>query len=229
MTELLQQNHVSCDLYSDDTWREWLPMLQARAEYWAGSFRVSSWLGQERFIADDAVQETALRILERNKRATRGEAGAIEHPERMVVVTELNYLRDQRRHDLRVTRLGTDESLFEGQVVQLQYVVDPSEVAVENAFRESLFFWAAHEIAQFPDKERAALLYDLAVKMSFDDDEPTPLQAAFLEEGIDLRDYADALSDDRKERARHAALLWHAYKRLKELALTHCIQYETAA
>lgn len=228
MTKLLQQDHASCDLYNDDTWQEWLPILQTRAEYWTGSFRVSTWLGQERFIADDAVQEAALRILERDQRVIRGEAGAMQHPERMIIVTELNYLRDERRHDLRMARWGTDESLFEGQVVQLQYIIDPAEVAVENVFRESIFFWVAHEIARFPDKERTALLYDLAVRMSFDD-EPTPLQSAFLEEGIDLRDYVDTLSDDKKERARHAALLWHAYKRLKELALNHCPEYESAA
>lgn len=229
MTEHSAQNLPVCDLTSDSTWRDWIAKLQDHGKFWAFSFNVSAWQGQEQFVADDAVQETALRILERSHRAACGKAPAIEQPERMLVATELNYLRDQRRRDLRLIRNVTDEHSFEAQIASYhQYVVDPAEMAIENVFQESLFFWVAHEIARFPKKERAALLYDLAIRMSFDE-EPTPLQAAFLQEGIDLRDHVHTLPDDKKARTRHAALLWHAYKRLKEQILALYTQYDPAA
>lgn len=221
MTEHAKQDQVSHDLNSNSAWERWLSLLSSRACYWAFSFQVQVWKGQEHCIADDATQETVLRILERSRRAACGEAEPIEQPERMLLVTQINYLRDQRRHDLRVVRISSDEHSFEEEIASYQqYVVDPAEMALDNVFHESLFFWAAHQIAAFPRKVREALLRDLAQRMYFDEGNPTPLQQAFLQEGIHLQDFREPLPTDVKTRTRHAALLHLAYKRLRRLAQT---------
>src|SRR5437588_796673 len=47
----------------------------------------------------------------------------------------------------------------------------------------------------------------------------TPLQRAFLESGIDLREYRQAFPSNPRERSRHDALVNCAYKRVASLRL----------
>jgi hypothetical protein len=74
----------------------------------------------------------------------------------------------------------------------------------------------AREAAAFPDKQRRAILTDIAIRMHFGRRQ-TPLQQAFLEAGIDLREYRQALPSNPRERIRHAALVSYAYKRVASL------------
>ena len=60
------------------------------------------------------------------------------------------------------------------------------------------------------------LLTDLASRMSFDG-QPSALQAAFHVEGIHLEDYRGMRPKTARERSQNAALLNHAYKRLKTI------------
>lgn len=83
---------------------------------------------------------------------------------------------------------------------------------------EQVLEWIAHEIVHFPLKQRQAILIDLANRMHFGA-EPTPLQTAFLQVGIDLQEYRLSLPTDPIERSRHASLLSYAYKRLGQLVL----------
>ena len=73
---------------------------------------------------------------------------------------------------------------------------------------------AARDIAQFPQKTRLALLIELAERAFFDN-EPTPLQKAFLCQGIRLADYQGLKPVDLKLRARHNSLASHAFNRVK--------------
>jgi hypothetical protein len=63
-------------------------------------------------------------------------------------------------------------------------------------------------------KQRIALLIDLANRMDFDV-RPTPLQKAFLEVGIRLQDYQQPIPKVPVERSRHASNTSLAYKRIQ--------------
>jgi hypothetical protein len=95
-----------------------------------------------------------------------------------------------------------------------------SEVATENVYNEWLFLLLAREIAQFPYKQRRAILIDLANRMGFNR-KPTALQTAFSAVGIDLQEYQQPLPQDSIERGRHTSLLYQAYKRLAQLNFFH--------
>jgi hypothetical protein len=85
-----------------------------------------------------------------------------------------------------------------------------------QVYNEGLFRLLAQEIANFPKKQRRALLIDLANRTHYDE-ELMPLQEAFLAVGIDLREYQHLLPDSARERCRHSSLLCHAYKRVAHL------------
>ncbi len=73
---------------------------------------------------------------------------------------------------------------------------------------------AARDIARFPRKTRQALLIELAERTFFDD-EPTPLQKAFLQQGIRLADYQRLKPTDPKLRSQHNSLATQAFNRVK--------------
>ena len=66
---------------------------------------------------------------------------------------------------------------------------------------------------------REAMLIDIAMRMDFGS-KPTPLQAAFLEVGIQLQDYAGLLPHDPFMRSRHASLVSLGYRKLAMLFRT---------
>jgi DNA-directed RNA polymerase specialized sigma24 family protein len=200
---------------SELSWRELYPLLRSLANHFVYSFKVSSWYGQEKDIIEDVVQETAIRVLERVQKAERGEATPIHCLEHMIWTIVRNYCLDIRRHDRRLFHTLTDDYLSEGYIV-LDDQVNLTDEATENAYREDLFILLAYEIANFPDKQRIALLIDLANLMQFDV-QPTPLQKAFLAMGIELKEYQQTLPANRIERSRHSSLLSVAYKRLAQL------------
>ncbi len=200
---------------TDTTWVELYAMLRPVTRHLIYSFNVSSWRGQENDIAEDVVQETALRLFERSEKAKSGEASSICSLKNMAMTTTYNRSVDMIRRDRRLVRVATgntsaklDESITE----QIEY----AEIATENVYRETIFTQAAREIAKFPAKQKHALLVDLANHMSFDT-QPTPLQKAFLAVGIQLRHYQQPLSTDPKDHSRYQSLLQHAYKRLARL------------
>jgi DNA-directed RNA polymerase specialized sigma24 family protein len=215
------------DAKSSSTWQALYPSLRALISRQVYSFRLSSWRGQENEIVEDILQETARRIIEYAQKAEKGEALPIGLFEHLVIVTACNYCKDMRRRDRRFKRLAADTSIVVGESAmssldQTQW----SEEAVELVYQEELFTLLAHEIVAFPNKQRNALLVDLANRMSFDE-QPTPLQKAFLQVGIHLEHYQQPLPDDLRERSKYAALLYYAYKRVAQLA---CIQkYGSAA
>jgi len=129
-----------------------------------------------------------------------------------------NCCKDMRRKDQRLTRLTSDERMSERHVVMSsQYdALDASEIALDNLFREWLYVKLSQDIAKFPEKQRRALLVDLANLMHFDQ-EHTPLQQAFLNQKIRLQDYQQPLPVNSVERTRHSALLSLALKRVGKL------------
>jgi len=220
----LTNSYDTNDLHSEITWRALYPTLRSLARYLVHSARVPSWRGQEEDIIEDVVQETARRLLERAQKAERGEATPIQSLTQMMPVIARNYCKDLRRRDYRLSHvLPSDSSAeaYDGRDEQLHLL----EMITESIQQEMLFKLVAREIASFPDKQRTALLVDLANRMYFDI-QPTPLQRAFLAVGIQLQHYRQSLPADRRERDRYASLLSYAYKRVMHLP---CVQEYIAA
>lgn len=207
------------DLSNATTWAELYPQLRRLAKHLVYSFRVPCWKGQEEDIVEDIVQEIARRIIEYSERAERGEVAPIHSLEHMIVVIVRNYCIDLSRRDRRLVRTSTNDRSAEVHP-DMDDPVTLAEMATENVYQEELFRQLALEIAKFPEKQRRALLIDLANLMQFGK-QPTPLQAAFLAAGIQLQDYQQPLPDNLVERSRHIAILCVAYKRVAKLADLH--------
>jgi hypothetical protein len=144
-------------------------------------------------------------------------AGAGEDPEtgeqEPVKLYQEDYQRLRREH--RLVHLPEEEvtSVYrhEGDAC-----IQMEEEATKNVYDEWLVLQLAREIALLPCKQRRAILIDLANRTCFDD-QPTPLQYAFLAVGIDLQTFQLQLPGDRVERSRHSSLASHAYRRISEL------------
>ncbi len=194
-------------------WEENYTNLHAHARRLVRQFNIPDWCGQEEDVAWDIVQESMRRAYEYTQKAARGEREPVGSLTALLNTVAQNYCRDLRRREWRLNRDLTTTSASFVDRSETRF----SEVAIENAYREQLFRLLAHEIAAFPTKQRKALLTDLASRMAFDEKHST-LQRAFLTEGIHLEEYRNPPVQGEKERTRSAALLSHAYKRLRGLA-----------
>jgi DNA-directed RNA polymerase specialized sigma24 family protein len=212
ITNTVSIDHYTLDLSSDKVWRDLYPSLRSLAQRLVSSFGVQTWQGQKRDIAEDVVQETARRLIEYSQKAGRGEVAPICSIKSLMTAIAYNYCKDLRRHDRRLLRITSSDYSPETVLAANEQAPLP-EVATENVYQEWLFTLAAHEIADFPEKQRKALLIDLANRMHFDT-HPSALQAAFLKVGIRLQDYQQPLPANHTERSRHASLVSYAYKRL---------------
>ena len=201
------------ELSSDLKWSKLYSFLSPRVRQWVHFSGISSWLGQEDDVVDDIVQEAIIRTAIYVHRAECSEAVAVASLERFGLVIARNYFQDLRRRDWRL--IHTDDR-SSGIPVFLSSRSDLSESVPVHIFLESILVMLPAEIIKFPDKQRRALLIDLANRMHFDR-HPTRLQQAFLNVGIQLQDYQQPLPDDPVERSRHASLLSIAYKRVANL------------
>ncbi len=189
-----------------------LPFYVKRLVYSSG---ISSWRGQEEDIVEDIVQETIIRVLTCIRRADCGESTPIGSLKALSIVIARNYYQDLRRRDKRLLHVKTDEQ-SSGVDDVLHCYPDPSELAINNMYLGWLFIKLSQDIVKFPDKQRKALLVDIANLMHFDE-KPTPLQQAFLNQKIRLQDYQQPLPINSVERTRHASLLSLALKRVSKL------------
>ena len=109
--------------------------------------------------------------------------------------------------------ISLDDGMPEDILSQAE-AFNPEEVAINQVYQEWLFMRAARNIALFPQKTKRALLIELAERAFFSD-EPTPLEKAFMREGIRLADYQGLRPANLKLRARHNSLASHAFHRVK--------------
>lgn len=218
MLELRDETIDPGDVSNGDLrWKELCASLHTLARGLIYAFDLPCWRGQEYDLAEDIVQETVLRTLERLRKAERDEAAPILYLQHMMSAIARNYCRDVWRRDRRLLRFVDDDippdaALVAGDTTHF------TDLAVEHVFREALFSQIAGEIAHFPLKQRQALCVDLANRMGFEK-QPTALQAAFEQAGIKLQDYQYPLPQDPRERRQHMSLLSYAYKRLARLFL----------
>ncbi len=217
-------NISSLKTIGEVSWQTLYPLLYSLVRRQVYALRVPVWYGQENDIVDDIVQEAMRRILERIYRAEQGQEVPVQSIEHMIVAIAGNYCRDLRRRDKRLVHQEHNDSslgelMLEG--VRAENTIDLAEEATEQVYQEELFTRLAEAVAQFPNKQREALLMDLANRMAFEE-QPTALQRAFLHVGIQLRDYQKSVSENAKLRAQQIALLHHAYKRVAQVARVQC-------
>jgi DNA-directed RNA polymerase specialized sigma24 family protein len=196
---------------NETCWSESYPQIHAQARRLVHQLKVGHWQGQEEDVAWDIVQESMRKTLEYARKVESGGYEPIQSLTALLTTVVQNYGRDLRRREWRLQRETTHA--FQGFVDNEQNFGD---VAIENVHLEHLFRFLAHEIARFPRKQRQALLMDLADRMAFEE-QPSTLQAAFQAEGIHLEEYRNSYPQGARERNRNAALLNHAYNRLKGL------------
>ena len=200
------------DLMNEAFWEKLYALLKPFALSVVFSAGVASWRGQECDIAQDIVQETLRRCLEHLQKVVRGDAPPVYALEHFMIVVANNYCRDLQRRERRLIHPAPDS--YDGDFMHEQATDSPSDIAIEHVFQEHIFEQIAHEVRHFPEKQQKALLIDQASLMHFGG-EPTPLQRAFIDAGIDMQTYQQELPTSELGRTRHHASLYHAYKRLR--------------
>nr|BBH93823.1 hypothetical protein KTA_20220 [Thermogemmatispora argillosa] len=200
---------------SDLPWEQLYCILRPRVAHWVHSSSLSSWARQRDEIVTDIVQETMIRLLHYARRAERGEVAPIDSLEHLSLIVAYNCFRDLWRRDHCLIYIIQQDCAAQ-RAGALCSDLDQFEAVLDHVFEEWLFSFLAREIVNFPEKQRTALLMDLANRMHFGS-QPTALQRAFLEVGIDLQQYRRELPPDPVERGRHASLLSLAYKRLARI------------
>lgn len=165
--------------------------------------------------AEDVLQETMYRMVEYVCKVERGEVKPIRSLQGLAFTAARNYQYDLWRKKRRIDYWTTGNYSLVMHALG-EETLDAMEMAVENVYREQLFKLLAQEIVRFPPKQKQALLIDLANRMAFGPQQ-TVLQKAFLEVGVDLKQYQQMLPEDPVEYARHSAILNCAYKRIKKL------------
>lgn len=196
---------------SEIDWGEGYPQLHHQTRRFVARMKIANWQGQEEDVTWDIVQESIRKVLEYMRKVERGEEEPVQSLAGLLRITAQNSTLDLRRREKRLFRETTSHTHgFADNEASF------SELATENVYYERLFGILAHEIARFPRKQRYALLTDLAERMAFGE-QPTTLQAAFRAEGIYLEEYRRSRPLSELERNRNAALLYQAYRRLKNL------------
>lgn len=202
------------DICSEAIWKELYHKLDPCVRRFVYSHRFSPSKGQENDVIEDLLQEAVIRVFKYVKRAAEGHVAPIDSIERFGYTIALNVCRDWWRKERHVLLC---QSLDEGvpeDALNRAWVLNPEEVALNLVYQEGIFMKAARDIAQFPQKTQRALLIELAERTFFDA-EPTPLQKAFLQQGIRLADYQKLKPTDPKLRSRHNSLANQALKRVK--------------
>ena len=204
-------------LFSEEIWGNLYLVLKPKVAHWVFTSRMPLWTRQRNEIIEDIIQDALLKTFAYAQRARRGEVRTIDSLESVGSVTAYHCYIDARRRDQRMLPLTQEyDEPIESSITCIE--VDLSEQAIDNIYYELVFMQAARWIVNFPDKQRTALLIDLANRMYFDPFQSTPLQEALASVGIDMRHYKKPLPSDAKGRANHAAHLSLAYKRLALLA-----------
>src|SRR5260370_24934314 len=205
------------ELCSDSVWASLYCRLLTLVKRWVYASNVLSWTGQESDVAWDIVLTSIKRTFEYVPKA-RSEGTNIASLERLSIVIAKNCFLDLRRKDLRLIHHDHDEHLQE-EWPMTHNEANLAEAVLDKLHEEWLFSEVAKVVVDFPEKMRTALLIDLARRMDFNaaDSDPTPLQQAFLDVGIQLQEYQRLLPKKPAPRARHFSLLSLGYMRIAML------------
>src|SRR6266702_8284287 len=216
MNTAIQTSDAVTGELTDTLWATLYLLLHSLAKRWVYSAHIYSWIGQENDIAWDIVLVTIQRTYEYTLKAQR-ENIPIASIQRLSITIAKNYFQDLRRKDSRLQPFNRDGCSQVENAIHDELNI--AEVVLDKVYEEWLFQEIAKEIVNYPPKMREAMLIDIAMRMDFDI-QATPLQAAFLEVGIQLQDYAGLLLQDPIMLSRHASLVSLGYRKLALLFRT---------
>ena len=202
--------------YDDDpnTWSILYTRLKPLARQWVYGSRLKRWTGEEEAVVEEIVSATVERTF-KNLHFRHAEDEPIHFIWSFARQTAYHYFIDLVRKQGKEIPL----SHLCDETNEPPPIPDPEEMEVrihELMIHEQLYKLAAREIKKFPRKQREALLMDQARWTNFDG-EPTPLQLAYQEVGIHLRDYRSQGPERKDVRSRYSSLRYCAYKRLSLL------------
>ncbi|GLV57620.1 hypothetical protein KDH_44560 [Dictyobacter sp. S3.2.2.5] len=216
-TDATSTHQGSYDMADGQVWYDLYNWLLPLVEMWVRDSRVSSWYGQHREIAEDIAHEAVVRTFRYQQRAARGEMSPIGSIKALSRVIARNYFRDWRKKDWCLVRPTLNEN--DQQILDVtagpHEIVDASQIALDRLMLDSIIVSVARVVAGFPRGQKVALLTDLA-NMSDLDGEPSLLEQALQDVGLQLSEYRRPRSEDPTIRGRDAALRSIAYKRLKQ-------------
>jgi DNA-directed RNA polymerase specialized sigma24 family protein len=218
MDTLIQTPDVVTDELTYDTlWLSLYLLLLPLAKRWVYASNTYSWIGQEGDVAWDIVLVTIQRTYEYTLKAQR-ENIPIASLQRLGITIAKHYFQDLRRKDSRLLHFDRD-GYSQVALSTCDEDIDIADAVLEKIHEEWLFHELARAIADYPPKMRTAMLIDISLRMEFDS-QPTPLQAAFLEVGIQLQDFENLLPQDPIARSRHSSLVSLGYKKIALLFRT---------
>ncbi|GHO94482.1 hypothetical protein KSF_045300 [Reticulibacter mediterranei] len=204
--------HVTSEslLHNECFWKDLYDKLRKPVTTFVHRYKVSSWIGQEDDIINDIVQETVVR-LHKKFLTSPDEVFSIQNMEAFSYTVALRYCLDLRRKEKRLTRLPQ-----EGNEVEMYAFNIDDELAktLEAIGIQSILTDAARIIMDIPNKQRRALLTDLARYNDFTDT-PSAIELAFAKAGIQLEEYRHLLPHNQLERSRYNALVSLGYRRLR--------------
>lgn len=208
---------LESDARDGTSWDDLYCFLCSQVKVWVYSAHMPSWLGQEKDVIDEIVQEAICRTFERVRKAEREGVEPIQSKKNLCKTIARHYFIDLIRKDKRIVHLTQINNASTGEYVIVDDLTDPTEEVHDEMFQMSLFDRLAPEILNFPKKQSQALLTDLAKHTHFDGP-LTHFQRALSHHGVHLQDYQRSRPSCAQERSRHAALLSLSYRRVAKLA-----------
>ena len=210
--ELIRQDTQETLPQDEGFWEHLYRTLYKSVPSLVHRYKVSSWEGQEEDLINDIIQETVMRIYHKFL-VSPDKDFTIQSIEAFSYTIALHYCLDLQRKEKRLTHLSDDEH---ERAVHISPLNEDDELTIllETISQQPTLMQAAHIIAMIPCKQRRALLIDLARYNDFTE-QPTVLELALAEAGIQWRDYSQPLPHTRLERTRHNALVSLGYRRLR--------------
>jgi DNA-directed RNA polymerase specialized sigma24 family protein len=204
--------HITSEslLHNECFWKDLYDKLHKPVTTFVHRYKVPSWEGQEDDMINDIIQETITRLYNRFLTAPN-EIFSIKNMEAFASTVALRYCLDLRRKEKRLTRLPQ-----EGNEIEMHAFRSDDELTnlLEALSVQSILADAARIITNIPNKQRRAVLVDLACHNDFTET-PTLIEQALAETGIQLREYRYLFPHSQPQRSRHNALVSLGYRRLR--------------
>jgi DNA-directed RNA polymerase specialized sigma24 family protein len=204
--------HVTSEslLHNECFWKDLYDKLHKPVTTFVRRYKVPSWIGQEDDIINEIVQETVVRLYKKFL-TSPDEAFSIQNMEAFSYTVAQRYCLDMRRKEKRLTRLPLEGNEMKMNAFNID---DELTKALEAISIQSILIDAARIITKIPNKQRRALLTDLARYNDFTDT-PTGIEQALAKAGIQLEEYRHLLPRSQLERSRYNALVSLGYRRMR--------------
>ncbi len=205
---------------NEQSWSQLYASLRHPVTLYVHMYAAPTWIEQRYDLIEDIIQEIATRMFRQTQLNDTHEGTPIRNIESFCHIMVRNYCRDLWRKEKRVSFFPRDAYAFDAAIMY-ELSEDPLEATLDDLTTNAVLIEVARIIVDFPERQRTALLIDLARYNDFGE-EPTLLEKILANVGITLRAYRGALPQTPIERGRHNASLSYAYKRLR---LTYCTEY----